>query len=59
MIHLLYVDDEESWLNAVRQVLPTEEFVVDTVTDGEMALRKMAEQRYDICLLYTSDAADD
>ena len=51
MIHLLYVDDEDSWLNAVRQVLPTGEFVVDTVTDGEMALRKMAEQRYDMILL--------
>ena len=44
-IHLLYVDDEENWLNAVGQILQTGEFVVDTATDGEMALQKMAEQR--------------
>ena len=50
-IHLLYVDDEENWLNAVGQILQTGEFVVDTATDGEMALQKMAEQRYDMILL--------
>ena len=42
-IHLLYVDDEENWLNAVGQILQTGEFVVDTATDGEMALQKMAD----------------
>ena len=50
-IHLLYVDDEENWLNAVGQILQSGEFVVDTATDGEMALQKMAEQRYDMILL--------
>ena len=43
-IHLLYVDDEENWLNAVGQILQTGEFVVDTATDGEMALQKTAER---------------
>lgn len=50
-IHLLYVDDEESWLKAVRQILQTDGFVVDTVTDGEMALQKIAARRYDMVLL--------
>ena len=45
-IHLLYVDDEENWLNAVGQILQTGEFVVDTATDGEMALQKMAGNWY-------------
>lgn len=50
-IHLLYVDDEESWLNAVQQILQTDGFIVDIATDGEMALQKMTARRYDMVLL--------
>ena len=38
-------------LNTNTADLQTGEFVVDTATDGEMALQKMAEQRYDMILL--------
>lgn len=39
-IHLLYVDDEENWLNAVGQILQTGEFVVDTPLTGKWRCRK-------------------
>ncbi len=50
-ISVLVVDDEPSFLVALRQTLTTEGFDVTTAADGEAALQLFADNSFDIVLL--------
>lgn len=48
---ILVVDDEPSIRRTLREILEFEDFEVDEAEDGEEALRKVRENRYDLMLL--------
>ena len=48
--NILVIDDEESILQLTRSTLTPRGYRVDTVSDGESALRLVAENRYDLIL---------
>jgi signal transduction histidine kinase len=47
---ILVIDDEEPILQMVRERLSQDGYHVDTVSDGEAALRQLRENRYDVTL---------
>ncbi|HYE31802.1 MAG TPA: ATP-binding protein [Methylomirabilota bacterium] len=47
---LLAIDDEEHILQLTREILEAEGYRVDTASDGEAALKRLAQQRYDLIL---------
>jgi two-component system alkaline phosphatase synthesis response regulator PhoP len=51
MRRILVADDDASVLDAIAYVLAREEFSVDTVADGEAALRALRDQPYDLAIL--------
>ena len=48
---ILVVDDEASIRRTLREILEYEDFAVDEAVDGEEALEKIRENRYDLVLL--------
>jgi CheY-like chemotaxis protein len=48
---VLVVDDDEAIRKLIAAILRRRSFHVDTVANGEEALRKLAEQHYDLMLL--------
>ena len=51
MSRILVADDDASVLDAISYVLVREEFSVDTVADGESALRALRDNAYDLAIL--------
>ena len=47
---VLVIDDEEAILDFVAEVLSADGFKVDTASDGDAALRRLREERYDLAL---------
>ena len=68
-ITVLLVEDEQTLAMIIKDTLEGQNFIIHTAADGEEGLRKFFDLRPDvlvadvmiprICLLYTSDAADD
>ncbi len=48
---ILVVDDEVSIRRTLREILEYEDYAVDEAEDGEVALKKLAGQKYDLVLL--------
>jgi DNA-binding NtrC family response regulator len=48
---ILIVDDEQIVLRSCERILSGRDYEVDTVTDGEQALRQVGEHRYDVIVL--------
>jgi CheY-like chemotaxis protein len=48
---VLVVDDDEAIRKLIAAILRRRSFTVDTVANGEEALRKLAEHRYSVMLL--------
>jgi CheY-like chemotaxis protein len=48
--HILVVDDEEGILDFISEVLTADGYHVDTVPEGEAALRHLREKQYDVTL---------
>ena len=73
-ITVLLVEDEQTLAMIIKDTLEGQNFIIHTAADGEEGLRKFFDLRpdvlvadvmmprmdgFEICLLYTSDAADD
>jgi DNA-binding response OmpR family regulator len=50
-VHILVVDDERNIRNNLRMVLETEGYKVDTASNGDEALTRVKEGRYDIAFI--------
>jgi len=50
MPRILIIDDEKSIRNTLREILEYEKYTVDDASDGEQALQKIRETRYDVIL---------
>lgn len=50
-IRLLYIDDEATWLIIVKTILETNNFQVDTATNGTEGLELFGKNTYDMVLL--------
>jgi len=50
-LHLLLIDDEESFRHTFQQTLTTQGYVVDVCASGAESMGLLAENRYDIVLL--------
>ena len=50
---ILVVDDDATYLTALRAVLQTEGYIVDVVRDGKEAIEKSRNQHYNLVLLET------
>ena len=58
-IQILWVDDEIDLLKPHIIFLEQKKYTVTTCTNGTDAIELVEETNFDICLLYTSDAADE
>ena len=50
-VHILVVDDEPSIRRTLREILEYEDYTVDEAGDGEEALAKVRDERFDVALL--------
>ena len=57
--HILVVDDNDMNLTVAESLLEKTRVHIHTATSGKECLQLIAQNHYDICLLYTSDAADE
>jgi len=51
MLHILIVEDEQSMLSGLKDNLEIEGYTVDTADDGQIALNKILNEKYDLILL--------